>query len=198
MWFATEAIDKLAFTFPRAAGNLLADIAVSTAVGSGREILRLVRRTRPRANRRLIACNHAQCVPESHLDDKRFTMNNIHGPIDDYFCDNEMTETRCCLDADANTRRSPNRPRTSDLYQTSNLPERFDHPSWFYGYGIQRKPALHPCYRTTSSDYGRLPPSAHTVPTCFYPNSQRFSNKLLKAGMYRNYSLNTALDQTPF
>lgn len=76
-----------------------------------------------------------------------------------------MSETRCCRDADAamsSSRSSANRPRTSDLYRTSNLPERFDHPSWFYGYGIQRKPAVHPCYRTTSSDYGR---SVYTHPS---------------------------------
>lgn len=76
-----------------------------------------------------------------------------------------MSETRCCRDADAamsSSRSSANRTRTSDLYRTSNLPERFDHPSWFYGYGIQRKPAVHPCYRTTSSDYGR---SVYTHPS---------------------------------
>ncbi|KAJ9601778.1 hypothetical protein L9F63_000070 [Diploptera punctata] len=87
--------------------------------------------------------------------------------------------------------------KTSDLYQTANLPERFDKPYWFYGYGCQRKPPEHPFYRTTSLDYGWYPPSVHTVPTSFYPVSQKFSNALIRGGMYRNYSLNTAMDPEP-
>ncbi|XP_060526587.1 piercer of microtubule wall 1 protein [Cylas formicarius] len=82
---------------------------------------------------------------------------------------------------------------TSQFYRTSDLPKRFEYPSWFYGYGIQ-KPQEHPFYRTTSSDYGRYPPTIHTVPTSFFPKTQEFSATLAKAGMYRNYSLNTGLD----
>ncbi|XP_044259357.1 UPF0691 protein C9orf116 [Tribolium madens] len=86
--------------------------------------------------------------------------------------------------------------KTSDFYRTCELPKRFEYPSWFYGYGIQRRPPEHPFYRTTSSDYGRYPPTIHTVPTSFFPNNQQFSKALAKTGMYRNYSLNTGLDHT--
>ncbi|XP_056633406.1 piercer of microtubule wall 1 protein [Diorhabda carinulata] len=86
--------------------------------------------------------------------------------------------------------------RTSDFYKTCQLPKRFDHPSWFYGYGLQKSPPDHPFYRTTSSDYGRYPPTIHTVPTSFYPTCQEFSKALAKAGNYKNYSLNTGLDRT--
>ncbi|PNF40419.1 hypothetical protein B7P43_G01587 [Cryptotermes secundus] len=87
--------------------------------------------------------------------------------------------------------------KTSDFYRTANLPNRFDRPYWFTGYGCQRRPPQHPFYRTTSSDYGWYPPTIHTVPTVFYPMSQKFSNDLAKSGMYRNYSLNTVMDPQP-
>ncbi|PSN29368.1 UPF0691 protein [Blattella germanica] len=82
--------------------------------------------------------------------------------------------------------------KTSDLYRTANLPEH-----WFSGYGCQKKPPEHPFYRTTSMEYGWYPPSVHTIPTSFHPVSQKFSNALAKGGMYRNYSLNTAMDSDP-
>ncbi|KAF5306532.1 hypothetical protein FQR65_LT18538 [Abscondita terminalis] len=84
--------------------------------------------------------------------------------------------------------------KTSDFYRTCNLPKRFEYPSWFYGYGYQRKPEAHPFYRTSASEYGKYPPTVHTVPTRFFPTSQEFTTALLKAGMYRNYSLNTGMD----
>ncbi|XP_017774913.1 PREDICTED: UPF0691 protein C9orf116 [Nicrophorus vespilloides] len=86
--------------------------------------------------------------------------------------------------------------RTSDFYKTCGLPKRFEYPSWFHGYGLQKRPPQHPFYKTTSSDYGRYPPTVHTVPTCFHPNTQEFTTLLAKTGMYRNYSLNTGLDPT--
>ncbi|KAL1506607.1 hypothetical protein ABEB36_005936 [Hypothenemus hampei] len=96
-----------------------------------------------------------------------------------------------CPDPDGKTIQ---RVRTSDFYKTCHLPKRFDYPTWFYGYGIERRPPEHPFYRTTSSDYGRYPPTIHTVPTSFFPTTQDFSRGLAKAGMYRNYSLNTGLE----
>lgn len=33
----------------------------------------------------------------------------------------------------------------------------------FSGYGCQRR-GFHPAFKTTSSDYGYIPPNAHTVP----------------------------------
>ncbi|XP_013791237.1 UPF0691 protein C9orf116-like isoform X2 [Limulus polyphemus] len=77
--------------------------------------------------------------------------------------------------------------RTSHFYQTYNIPERFDHPDWFKGYGKKQ----HPLFKTTSAEYGSRPPSVHTMPVCFYAKSNKFSEILSKCGMYRNYSLNT-------
>lgn len=38
----------------------------------------------------------------------------------------------------------------------------------------------------------------HSVPSVFYPAGQKFTNQLAAAGMYRNYSLNTGMDQSGF
>nr|XP_022900465.1 UPF0691 protein C9orf116 homolog [Onthophagus taurus] len=87
--------------------------------------------------------------------------------------------------------------KTSDFYRTCKLPKRFEYPSWFHGYGLHRKPQPHPFYRTTSGDYGRLPPTVHSVPTQFSPKTGAFTTALSITGMYRNYSLNTGLDPSP-
>ncbi|XP_045765190.1 UPF0691 protein C9orf116 isoform X2 [Maniola jurtina] len=87
-------------------------------------------------------------------------------------------------------------PKTSDFLTTCNLPKRFEHPHWFNGYGCQTN-KQHPFYRTSASEYGWYPPGYHSVPTAFFPKNQHFSNYLASAGMYRNYSLNTALDPVP-
>lgn len=72
--------------------------------------------------------------------------------------------------------------RTSSLYRTSNLPYRFDYPGQslnfrtsmpiiqinslsigqFHEYGIER--ADNAAYYTSNSEYGRHPPTIHTVP----------------------------------
>ncbi|KAL4706560.1 hypothetical protein ACJJTC_015758 [Scirpophaga incertulas] len=81
-------------------------------------------------------------------------------------------------------------PKTSDYFITCNLPKRFEHPHWFNGYGSQVS-NQHPFYRTSASVYGWYPPGLHSVPSVYFPKSQRFSNDLAMSGMYRNYSLNT-------
>ncbi|KAL5014671.1 hypothetical protein ScPMuIL_008941 [Solemya velum] len=83
--------------------------------------------------------------------------------------------------------------KTSDYYQTRNIPNRFDNPDWFQGYGGQKQ---HPMYRTSATEYGSKAPSVHTMPTCFHGRSQKFSLHLGTCGMYKNHSLNTALDQS--
>lgn len=83
--------------------------------------------------------------------------------------------------------------RTSELYRTKNLPERFDRPELIQGYNTKSE---HPMYRTTGSLYGSQAPSVHTVPTEFHGKSQKFSKALGRFGMYRNHSLNTAKDRS--
>ncbi|KAF4517461.1 hypothetical protein B566_EDAN004500 [Ephemera danica] len=87
---------------------------------------------------------------------------------------------------------------TSELYRTTNLPRRFENPSWFQGYGsqVEQNPQFQR-YRPSSSEYGWFPPTVHTVAPCFYPLNQRFSSRLAQFGMYRNFSLNTAPEPRP-
>ncbi|XP_061377929.1 piercer of microtubule wall 1 protein isoform X2 [Danaus plexippus] len=86
--------------------------------------------------------------------------------------------------------------KTSDMFATCNLPKRFEHPHWFNGYGCQVS-KQHPFYRTSANEYGWYPPGQHSIPSVFFPKSQKFSNQLANAGMYRNYSLNTSMDPPP-
>ncbi|KAJ8950575.1 hypothetical protein NQ318_015708 [Aromia moschata] len=44
----------------------------------------------------------------------------------------------------------------------------------------------------------KFAPTIHSVPTSFFPTNQEFSKALGRSGMYRNYSLNTGLDPTPY
>lgn len=65
----------------------------------------------------------------------------------------------------------------------------------FQGYGCQGQAATNnPLYQTTSSDYGWYTPSCHTVAPQYHPKASAFTDLLRRCGMYRNYSLNTAMD----
>ncbi|XP_076389280.1 piercer of microtubule wall 1 protein [Megachile rotundata] len=90
-----------------------------------------------------------------------------------------MIETPCVCDEKKEEEKTEVSfgPRTDDIYRTCNLPTRFMYPRVFEGYRQDEKPLPHPCYRSTSMDYG-----------C---DSQALG------GMYRNCSLNTELDKTP-
>lgn len=68
----------------------------------------------------------------------------------------------------------------------------------FKGYRQEESPQPHPCYRSTSMDYGYYSPTIHTVPTAYYARSTKFSSEIARGGMYRNRSLNTELDKTLF
>ncbi|KAL4226663.1 hypothetical protein ACF0H5_014644 [Mactra antiquata] len=87
----------------------------------------------------------------------------------------------------------PENAKTSDYCRTDNIPNRFENPSWFQGYGGKDQ---HPMYRTTSNTYGGKKPSVFTMPASFHCRSQKFSEHLGKCGMYKNHSLNTGLDKS--
>ncbi|XP_064632610.1 piercer of microtubule wall 1 protein-like isoform X2 [Lineus longissimus] len=87
----------------------------------------------------------------------------------------------------------PKGAKTSDYYRVHNIPNRFDNPDWFQGYG--NKPQ-NPMYMTSSSSIGKLSPTVHTMPTSFHCKSQKFSEHLGKCGPFRNHSMNTALDKS--
>ncbi|XP_078677698.1 piercer of microtubule wall 2 protein-like [Branchiostoma floridae x Branchiostoma belcheri] len=53
-----------------------------------------------------------------------------------------------------------------------------------------------PMYRTTNDTYGGRVPTVEDMPQTFHAKSQKFSEHLGVCGMYRNHSLNTALDQS--
>ena len=84
--------------------------------------------------------------------------------------------------------------QTSDFYKVIDVPDRFDRPDSFKGYG---KDKLHPMYITSTGEYGCRQPTVHVMPQTFHAKSQKFSEHLGKCGMYRNYSLNTSVDKNP-
>jgi len=87
----------------------------------------------------------------------------------------------------------PQGETTSSYYRTDNIPDRFENPDCFEGYGSQPQ---NPMYRTTNMTYGSKSPTVHTMPTTFRARSQKFSVHLGTCGMYRNKGLNTAFDQS--
>ncbi|KAL0277913.1 UNVERIFIED_CONTAM: hypothetical protein PYX00_005028 [Menopon gallinae] len=94
--------------------------------------------------------------------------------------------------------KDPAKHTTDEFYTTCNLPARWQRPYWFTGYGSQQTPPPHPFYRSSYMEIGWYPPNVHTVPVSYYPTQQKFSRHLATCGMYRNSSLNTALDPQPW
>ena len=65
--------------------------------------------------------------------------------------------------------------------------------------GLPREPlykAHHPLYQTSSNLYGEMHSTPATVPSTYHGKLQRFSQHLGLCGMYRNHSLNTAMDRS--
>ncbi|KAJ8392727.1 hypothetical protein AAFF_G00072110 [Aldrovandia affinis] len=82
--------------------------------------------------------------------------------------------------------------KTSDVYTVDqNLPKRFNNPDCFQGYS---KKNTHPFYRTTNQTYGARKPTVHEMPTAFHGDNRRFTDHMLKSGMYRDGCLNTSVD----
>ncbi|XP_030620644.1 piercer of microtubule wall 2 protein [Chanos chanos] len=84
--------------------------------------------------------------------------------------------------------------KTSDVYKVDrNLPKRFNNPDCFQGYS---KKVKHPFYQTTNQTYGSKRPTVHEMPTTFNGTYRKFSEHLLKSGMYRDNGFNTATDKS--
>ncbi|NP_001116715.1 piercer of microtubule wall 2 protein [Danio rerio] len=83
--------------------------------------------------------------------------------------------------------------KTSDVYKVDkNLPSRFNNPDCFrYSHKT-----TNPLYRTTNQAYGSKKPTVHEMPTSFNGSRHRFSEHLLKSGMYRDNGFNTMLDKS--
>ncbi|XP_067619062.1 piercer of microtubule wall 1 protein-like [Eurosta solidaginis] len=79
--------------------------------------------------------------------------------------------------------------QTAKLYEQLHTRETIKCPYNFKGYGVETD--NNTMYHTSNSEYGYYPPNAYTIPTRYFPLSQKFSNELHRCGMYRNFSLNT-------
>ncbi|XP_062855180.1 piercer of microtubule wall 1 protein [Trichomycterus rosablanca] len=84
--------------------------------------------------------------------------------------------------------------RTSDVYRVNNnLPKRFNNPDCFKGYS---KRTVNPLYQTTNQTYGSRKPTVHEMPTTFNGSHRKFSEHILKSGMYRDNGFNTELEKS--
>ncbi|XP_067867939.1 piercer of microtubule wall 1 protein-like [Heterodontus francisci] len=84
--------------------------------------------------------------------------------------------------------------RTSQYYRVKpGLPERFEHPNCFQGYGSQ---PTNPLYRTTNQTYGSQQPTVHEMPTSYFAISQKLSDHLSKCGMYKDNGLNVGTEKS--
>ncbi|KAI8123105.1 UPF0691 protein [Lucilia cuprina] len=84
--------------------------------------------------------------------------------------------------------------KTVQLYEHLQTREKVKCPNNFKGYGVEKDD--NKMYRTFNSEYGYYAPNVFTLPSRYFPLSQKFSNELYRCGMYRNYSLNTHVDRT--
>ncbi|XP_053933779.1 piercer of microtubule wall 2 protein [Cuculus canorus] len=61
--------------------------------------------------------------------------------------------------------------------------------------GSSTKPQLL-LFKTTSSEYGAIPPVTQMVPRAYHPVDLTFSKHLMTCGSFQNGYLNTALDRS--
>ncbi|XP_061399284.1 piercer of microtubule wall 1 protein-like [Musca vetustissima] len=85
--------------------------------------------------------------------------------------------------------------QTAKLYEELKTHQSVNkRPYDFKGYGVEAD--QNTMYRTYNSEYGYYAPNPYTIPSRYYPLSQKFSNELHRCGMYRNFSLNTHMDRS--
>ncbi|XP_034162706.1 piercer of microtubule wall 1 protein isoform X2 [Pangasianodon hypophthalmus] len=58
------------------------------------------------------------------------------------------------------------------------------------------KKMVHPLYQTTNQIYGSKKPTVHEMPTTFHGSQRKFSDHILKRGMFRDNGFNTSLEQS--
>ncbi|KAI4899497.1 hypothetical protein NFI96_011498 [Prochilodus magdalenae] len=105
--------------------------------------------------------------------------------------DGESSEERVKTDLSSVDKNSS--VRTSDVYRVDkNLPNRFNHPESFRGYSKK----VNPLYQTTNQSYGSKQPTVHEMPTTFHGSHRKFSEHILKSGMYRDNGFNTSLEKS--
>ncbi|KAL0235044.1 hypothetical protein GEMRC1_001626 [Eukaryota sp. GEM-RC1] len=83
---------------------------------------------------------------------------------------------------------------TPILDESQKLPERFQQPSCFQGYGEQKQP--HPLYRTANSSYGSCKPTVHSMPLCWSGRKGDFTQTFNGCTFFNN-SLNTSVKAHP-
>ncbi|KAJ8006088.1 hypothetical protein DPEC_G00124630 [Dallia pectoralis] len=84
--------------------------------------------------------------------------------------------------------------KTSDVYNVDKrLPARFNNPECFHGYSTKNN---HPFYRTSNQIYGNKGPTFHEMPTSFHGSHRKFSEHMLKSGMFRDNGFNTSIEKS--
>uniref|UniRef100_A0A6Q2XQ10 Uncharacterized protein n=1 Tax=Esox lucius TaxID=8010 RepID=A0A6Q2XQ10_ESOLU len=84
--------------------------------------------------------------------------------------------------------------KTSDVYKVDeHLPTRFNNPDCFRGYSTKKN---HPFYQTSNQIYGNKRPTVHEMPTSFHGSYRRFSEHMLKSGMFRDNGFNTSIEKS--
>lgn len=81
-------------------------------------------------------------------------------------------------------------PKTCDSYEIKGIPYKFNCLGVFRGYGYESP--QHPLYRTTSSDYGFLPPNVVSAPIVYHARDRTFTKYRSERGgnfFYRTFNI---------